>query len=67
MKRTPYKVNPNGYFNGGLLEHMRTVAFDPLKNGTTDTVERAERMRDDEGMLAAAELKRQRKLKARVV
>ena len=41
---------------------MREVAYNSFTNGTQDIIERAERMRNDTGLLEAAELKRQRKL-----
>ena len=61
-KRIPYKAKENGPLYNGIFKHMRELAYDLLKNGTIDTIERAERMRDDNGLLLAAELKRKRKL-----
>lgn len=52
---------PTGKFVEPTLTHMRKVAFTDMRIEAQRTMARSERMRDDAGMLAAAEAKRQRK------
>ena len=59
-------VEPTGKFHGAALTHMREVAFGAAAHfETRRTVERAERMRDDDALLAKAEEKRKRKMAKR--
>ncbi|MFZ4539824.1 hypothetical protein [Propionivibrio sp.] len=60
MKRKTYQ--PKDKMNGPLLTHMRDVAFgNKTCVAIHQTMERAERMRNDQGMLDAAQAKRDRK------
>lgn len=61
-QRPQKKEAPKGKFNDPTLTHMREVAFGKdMTMAIHRTMDRSERMRDDSGMLAAAEAKRQRK------
>ena len=54
---------PAGKMDGKVLTHMREVAFGNAAYFETKAViENAERLRDDDGLLKAAEDKRKRKL-----
>lgn len=56
------KLSPNGKFGGALLSHMREVAFgNRAVMAVSRTLDRAERARDDDALLAQAEAKRARK------
>lgn len=52
---------PAGKYNAPPLTHMRKVAFTDLRIEASKIMRNAERLRDDQGMLDAAEAKRQRK------
>lgn len=60
-QRKAKPTEPQGKFKEPILTHMRKVAFHDLRIEAQRTMTHAERLRDDEGMLAAAEAKRQRK------
>lgn len=64
-KRKQYEVKEGGKFGGSLLTKMRKIAFHDMRVAAGLTMKHAERMRDDEALLAAAEEKRMRKLKKR--
>ena len=65
MSRKPYK--PSKKIGGGLLTHMRRVAFGPETHfAIKDTMDRAERMRDDDKLLSDADAKRLRKRANRI-
>lgn len=53
--------SPKSKMNDPTLTHMRNVAYNDYRIHADKTMNRSERMRDDEGMLQAAEAKRQRK------
>lgn len=56
----------NGKMRGKVLTHMREVAFgNATQVAVHKTMLRAECLRDDDGLLRAAELKRLRKQDAR--
>ena len=60
MKRKPIKLKPDGKFaTSSAMAQMRSIAYN--KKTVNDTIERAERMRDDAGLAQAAEEKRLRK------
>lgn len=64
MKRKAYK--PTGKMFGAVLTGMRETAFgNKAKAEVWKITENAARMRDDQGLLAAAEAKRARKLEKR--
>jgi hypothetical protein len=61
------KYQPSGKVNDPALTHMREVAFGTKAYFETKAVlERAERMRNDDDLLAQAEIKRQRKMAKRL-
>lgn len=62
-KHTP---STEGKLNGKVLMHMRNVAFNEARIEATNTMRHAERLRDDAGLLAAAEEKRKRKMAKRL-
>lgn len=53
---------PAGKLNSPILTHMRKVAYEDLRIEVRKTMTKAERLRNDEYMLAAAEAKRLRKM-----
>ena len=60
MKRKTYQ--PNEKMKGAALTHMRDVAFGSGMNVFLHQVgEKSDRMRDDAGLLAQAQAKRDRK------
>jgi len=59
-KFKPRKKTP-GHLSGGVLSHMRQVAYGDARIEAMKTMRRAERLRDDQALLDAAEAKRQRK------
>ena len=60
MKRNPFKPKPDGLLaTSKAMAQMRKIAYDAKT--VNDTVDRAERMRDDAGLAQAAEEKRRRK------
>ncbi len=59
-KRKPYEIT-EGYFAKALLTARNAVFGTSAKVKTHETLQRAERMLDDDAMIAAAELKRQLK------
>lgn len=67
MKKSTFKPKSpklNG-MAGSLMTHMRKVAYQDIRIEASRTMTKAERLRDDQGMLDAAEAKRQRKLDKR--
>lgn len=61
------KLTETGKMNDSLLSHMRKVAYGvEASNHIWKTVDRSERMRNDEELLKAAEVKRQRKAMKRL-
>lgn len=59
-KKRQKKEHENKMF-GTTLSHMRKVAFGDARIEAERTMARSERMRDDQAMLTAAEIKRLRK------
>lgn len=58
---------PTDKFFGSALTHMREVAFgNNTRFAIKDTVDRAERMRDDDALISQAEEKRKRKAAKRL-
>lgn len=66
LHRNKHNPSAEGKLNGKVLTHMRNVAFNEARIEATNTMRHAERLRDDEGMLAAAEEKRKRKMLKRL-
>ena len=65
MKRKTYK--PNDKMEGAALTHMRDVAFGSGMSVFLHQVgEKSDRMRDDAGLLAQAQAKRDRKAAKRM-
>ena len=63
--RKPYQ--PSGKISGSALTHMRDVAFGPAAClAVYRAGERSARMRNDQGLLDAAQAKREMKAKKRV-
>lgn len=59
------KLSPNGKWNDPTLTHARETVFGSgMRKEIRDTLFRAETMRDDQGLLDAADAKRQRKAQA---
>lgn len=63
-KFKPQKQTP-GKLEGGLLTHMRKVAYGDMRIEAMHTMRHAERLRDDQALLDAAEEKRKRKMAKR--
>ncbi len=61
-KRRPKTVVVGGHMAGEVLTHMRKVAYTDMRITAMNVMRHADRLRDDDGMLRAAEEKRQRKL-----
>lgn len=63
MKKTPKRQGPktNNLLAGPTLTHMRDVAYNEYRIKAMNVMRHADRLRDDQGMLDAAEAKRQRK------
>ena len=65
-KRTKYKIKEDGKFFAPALTSMRETAFGWKSYFETKSIiDRAERMRDDDALLEAAEAKRLRKMERR--
>lgn len=64
-KFKPKKKTP-GHMEGSVLTHMRKVAFQDFRIAASKTMKHAERLRDDQALLDAAEEKRKRKMAKRV-
>lgn len=66
-KRKTYKPKADGKMAGATLTSMRETAFGTRSYfATKEIIERAERMRPDDNLIAAAEAKRARKAAARM-
>lgn len=67
-KRTPPRklVSPTGHLGGAVLSHMRQVAYQDNRIEAMNIMRRADRLRDDQQMLSAAEEKRLRKQQKRL-
>lgn len=63
LRANTMKKVKDGKMNNPLLTHMRNVAFgQKMRSHVFNVVDRSEKMRDDDAMIAAAEEKRKRKL-----